>query len=85
MQNKKGCKGSCTCRKMGLSCTDMYGKCSEVGCTNVTVEEDSPYENLYDQTSQNHSEYYSSHQANHDFIDEPISNTLYDSLIMLDS
>ena len=70
---------------MGLSCTDMCGKCSEVGCTNVTVEEDSPYENVYDQTSENHSDYYSLHQANQDLIDEPISNALYDSLILLDS
>ena len=34
---KKGCKGSCTCRKMGLSCTDMCDKCSERGCSNVTM------------------------------------------------
>ena len=82
---KKGCKGSCTCRKMGLSCTDMCGKCSEVGCSNVTMEEDSTNETFYDQTSENNFEYNTSHQANRNFADEPISNALYDSIVMLDS
>ena len=48
------------------------------------MKEDSPYENVYDQTSKNHSDY-SLRQANQDLIDEPISNALYDSMILLDS
>ena len=81
----KGCKGSCTCRKMGLSCTDMCDKCSEIGCSNVTMEKDSPYENAYDHTGENHFDYSSPHQANQNFIDEPVSNALYESMVLLDS
>ena len=76
---------SCTCRKMGLSCTDMCCKCSEVGCSNVTMEEDSTNETFYEQTSENNFDYNTSHQANRNFADEPISNALYDSIVMLDS
>ena len=76
---KKGCKAACTCRKMGLSCSDLCGKCSEDGCSNtVSVEEGITNTYLNDITEINNN------TPCYDDIEESISECVYESMLMID-
>ena len=50
---KKGCKASCTCRKMGMLCTDMCANSSELGCTNSSLLEEDTESDVHPILSQN--------------------------------
>ena len=73
---KKGCKQTCTCRKMGMACTDMCAKCSEFGCTNsVLLEEDTTGHsgNLENHGNESNEEVTAPGEEI-DFISDPISD-----------
>ena len=37
---KKECNASCSCRKLNITCTEMFVNCSKYGCTNSKVSDD---------------------------------------------
>ena len=78
---KNGCKASCTCRKFGLQCTDICAKCSEIGCTNITLEEDIFCDISTNSETEDHLN--CPQNPNCDYADESTPNVIHDSMVFL--
>ena len=68
---------------MGLSCSDLCGKCSEDGCSNtLSVEEDVTNTYLTEIPEINNN---NNNTPCYDDMEEPISECVYESMLMTDS